>query len=259
MGFTQFLFKVRSNRFVGSVYRSLRNMTQGPGWGGFHRDRVYGGMVLDLLSAFKFSSFVETGTYRGYTTELIAARHPELTVYSSEVVQETYDAARRALRKYSNIKLSLKNSDAWIAELLKSGEIGGMPFFFLDAHWQTYWPLRGELRHIAEAGIKTVIVIDDFEVPGRTDFGYDIDGGGEVTVGEKCNLDYIRPSLMGQNSFKAMFPKYTYADAFGQSKVGTLRGHIVLFQNMDQEYAAAMERPFVQKHYQGYGDVRAPG
>src|SRR5438067_4390212 len=133
MGLTQFLFKVRSNRLVGSMYRSVRNMAQGPGWGGFHRDRIYGGVVLDLLGAFKFSSFVETGTYRGYTTELIAARHPELTVHSSEVVQSTYDAAVRALRKYPNIKLSLKNSDVWIEELLKSGQLGAMPLFFVDA------------------------------------------------------------------------------------------------------------------------------
>jgi hypothetical protein len=28
---------------------------------------------------------------------------------------------------------------------------------------------------------------------------------------------------------------------------------------MDAEYAAALERPFMQKHYQGYGDVQARG
>jgi hypothetical protein len=256
MSLRQLLFKVRSNPFVGSVYRSVRNLAQGPGWGGFHRDPIYGGLVLDLLSAFKFTSFVETGTFRGYTTELIATRHPELTVYSSEVVQSTYDAAHRALKKYPNIKLSLKNSDEWIAELLKTGELGAQPFFFLDAHWQTYWPLRAELRHISDAGIKAVSVIDDFEVPGRPDFGFDVDGGGQLTAGEKCNLDYIRPSLGAQNRYKALFPKYAYADAFGQSKVGALRGHIVLFQNMDEEYAAALSRPFVQKHYQPHGDVR---
>lgn len=51
--------------------------------------------------------------------------------------------------------------------------------FFLDAHWGKYWPLRDELEKLLTLD-KTVIVIDDFFVPGRSnrarpqaDFAYD--------------------------------------------------------------------------------------
>src|SRR5215212_6161222 len=140
MNLTKLMFRIRDNPAVGAAYRSLRNVTQGRGWGGFHRDAIYRGLALDLLVAFEFTSFVETGTYRGYTTELIASRFPKLPTYSSEVVQSTYDTAVRTLKRYPNIRLSRSSSDEWIGGLLKTGELGEMPFFYLDAHWETYWP-----------------------------------------------------------------------------------------------------------------------
>ena len=248
------LNRLRSNRLVGAAYRNLRTLAQGPGWGGFHRDPIYGGAALDLLGAFGFTSFVETGTFRGYTTELVASRFPKLPTYSVEVMPETYETARRFLKKYPNIRMSLGTSDGWIAGLLKTGELGAKPLFYLDAHWQTYWPLRAELKHISDAGLPTVVVIDDFEVPGHPQFGFDIDGGGEQIAGEKCNLDYIRPSLGASNSYRAIFPKYAHADAFSQ-KPGLLRGHVLLFQNMDDAYEAALKRPHFQKHYTGHGPL----
>ena len=33
-------------------------------------------------------------------------------------------------------------SDAVVQKLLEEKKIGQMPLFYLDAHWQTYWPLR---------------------------------------------------------------------------------------------------------------------
>jgi hypothetical protein len=248
------MHRLRENKLVGTAYRRLRTLAQGPGWGGFHRDPIYGGAVLDLLGAFDFTAFVETGTFRGYSTELVASRFPKLPTYSVEVVRETYDAARRFLGRFPNIRLSQGTSDEWIAGLLKTGELGPRPFFYLDAHWQTYWPLRAELKHIGDARLTTVIVIDDFEVPGREQFGFDIDGGGARTAGEKCNLDYVRPALNPANSYRALYPKYRYADAFNHPK-GALRGHIILFQNMDDAYEATLKRPHFQTHYEAYGPV----
>src|SRR5437868_2972698 len=147
------IHRMRRTKLAGSLYRRLRTLVQGPGWGGFHRDRIYRGLMLDLLEAFGFTSFVETGTYHGYSTELVASTYPKLPVYTSEVMQETYDASRRFLNRYKNIQMSLGSSDDWVGGLLKSGAAGAMPLFFLDAHWQTYWPLRAELRHISQAGI----------------------------------------------------------------------------------------------------------
>ena len=98
-----------------------------------------------------------------------------------------------------------------------------MPFFYLDAHWQHYWPLRTELKHISDAGVRCAIVIDDFEVPGQPQFGFDIDGGGEVIAGLACNLDYVRASLGPQNRYKVLFPKYGSDDAFGAGTIGAVK------------------------------------
>ena len=50
-------------------------------------------------------------------------------------------------------------------EAIKSA--GQSVLFFLDAHFEAHCPLLQELKAIAEAGIKPVIVIHDFQVPGR--------------------------------------------------------------------------------------------
>ena len=242
------LLRVRNNALVDRLYRGLRDVTLGPGWGGFHRDRVYRALMLELVQTLPFTSFVETGTYRGYSCELIAHRRPGLAVFTVEAVESTYRRAQRALRKYPNVTALRGSSDEVLRRLIAENKLGEMPLFYLDAHWQEYWPLRDELRAVAAAGQKAVIVIDDFEVPGQSQFGFDIDGGGERTAGHACNLDYIRPSLDARHAYRALFPRYGLADAF-PSAAGQLRGHIVLFQNMAEEYEAFLHRPLVRQHY----------
>lgn len=249
------LLQLRNTRVVDTLYRRARNTLYGPGWGAFHRDRVYRALMLDLLETFAFTSFVETGTYRGYSSELVAHRHPRLPVFTVELVEATYARAARALKRYRNVTALLGTSNDVVARLIAEKKIGDMPLYYLDAHWQTYWPLRDELRAITEAGGKATIVIDDFEVPGRPQFGYDIDGGGDRTEGQKCNLDYIRPALSPANDYRAVFPRYAPADAFASGDGTMLRGHIVLFQNMPEEYTAFLARPLAQKHYIGAGAV----
>jgi predicted O-methyltransferase YrrM len=241
---------------VDVLYRAARNALGGRGWGGFHQDRVYRALVLDLLDAMAFTTFVETGTFRGHSTELVASRKPDLPIYTVEAVRETYDRARRALKRYPNITMILGSSDEAVRKLIADGKPGALPLYYLDAHWQTYWPLRDELKAIGTAGGRAVMVIDDFEVPSQPQFGYDIDGGADITVGAKCNLDYIRPALdTARHTYHAVFPKYAMFDAFGPGKTGPLRGHIVLFQNMEEEYEAFLKRPLAQQHYFGHGQV----
>ena len=244
--------QLRRSELLTRVYRRVRDVVSGPGWGAFHHDPIYRGVMLELVEALPFTSFVETGTYRGYSTELIASRHPKLPVFTSEVYEPSYHLARRALRKYPNITADLGSSDKWIEALLRDKKPGDFPLFFLDAHWQQYWPLRAELAHIADSGLRSVIVIDDFEVPGQSQFEFDIDGGGEQIAGLKCNLDYIAPSLRPANTYHAIFPKYTRQDAFAGG-TGLMRGHILLFQNAKNDYDRFLSRPFVQKHYFAYG------
>lgn len=241
--------------WLGVVLRRIRNFRYGLGWGAFHGDAIYRKLMLDLPDAFRFTSFVETGTFRGYSTEFMALHKPQLPIFTIEVESCTYTLAQRALRKYPNITQYLGNSGDWIRDLIREQRLGDFPLFYLDAHWQRYWPLRDELRHIAEAKMRAVIVIDDFEVPGRPDFGFDVDGGAEVVEGLKCNLDYIRPSLLSPNLYHAIFPKYSEQDANITWRYGALRGHVILFQNIPEAYEAYCQRPLIGSYYRAAGPV----
>ena len=85
--------------WFGTVLRGLRDWRQGAGWGAFHQDSLYRQLMLELLEALNFTSFVETGTCRGYSTELIAIRKPRLPIQTIEVVPAYFELAKRVLAK----------------------------------------------------------------------------------------------------------------------------------------------------------------
>jgi hypothetical protein len=244
----------RSTWIIAGLRRG-RDVIYGVGWGAFHCDNIYRQLMLELIGHFQFTSFVETGTCRGYSTEFMARAQPRLRIFSSEVMPESYEVARKALAKYPNISVYLGNSSDWVGKMVNDQSFGNFPLFYLDAHWQRYWPLRDELRHIAAVKLRAIIVIDDFEVPGHPDFGFDVDGGGTVVEGEKCNLDYIRPALLPGNSYHVVFPKYSREDAKISSKHGTLRGHVIVFQNAAEDFQAFCRLPFFHAHYFSVGET----
>jgi hypothetical protein len=250
---------LKHNPFTFLLHRRLTDLGKGRGWRGFHSDVIYQQLVVELLNAFTFSSFVETGTFRGYSTEHIAMRFPKLPIITAEVMQETYDVVKPALSRYPNIEQMLGSSDECIAKMIAQKKLGNQPLFYLDAHWEEYWPLNAELDHIASERMRTAIVIDDFQVPGHPQFEFDSYPKTRDSDSGPANLQYIRAHLPAINSYRALFPKYGVTDAYGPSGKGfnPLRGHIVLFQNMDAEYETFLKRPLIQKYYFGVGSVGA--
>jgi hypothetical protein len=61
--------------------------------------------------------------------------------------------------------------------------------FYLDAHSHIETPLLDELKAIAEAEIKPIIVIHDWKIPDRPDLGYDSYNGQDYT------FEWIKPSI----------------------------------------------------------------
>src|SRR5438874_2005893 len=114
---TNLIWKLRDTALFDAAYRRTRDMIWGPGWGGFHRDRIYRAMMLDLLDAIPFSSFVETGTYRGYSAELVARHWPQLPVFTVEVAEATYRRAKPTLDRYPNVTALLGSSDTVLRQL----------------------------------------------------------------------------------------------------------------------------------------------
>ncbi|MDF2965795.1 MAG: hypothetical protein K0Q51_1183 [Rickettsiaceae bacterium] len=135
---------------------------------------------------------VETGTYIGGTTALLANVFSK--VYTIEIVEEHISKAKENLKDFTNIKYHLGSSPDMLQKLLPKLE-GKNVLFYLDAHWQNYWPVLDELKLISQVYNKnTVIIIDDIKVPGRLDIDYDRFGSNELS------LEHFNNTL--KNNFK---------------------------------------------------------
>lgn len=223
---------------------------------GFHGDKINQQYVLKLISFFKTSSFLETGTWQGDTTGFVAAHNKRLPVFTCEINPNFFEHSRIRLKKFKNIKIFNQSSEQFIAKSnTDSLNIGNMPLFYLDAHWYDYWPLLDELRVIIKNYSPVIILIDDFEVPGRPDYKFDIGGGGslewsgkKIIDKRKTNIDLIFPLLKELDEFKLLFPSYT----FEETNTNVLVGYITIFFGLDKEFQELMKDKFITQHFKSY-------
>ena len=155
-------------------------------------------IVRDLAGAIAFDEVVETGTYRGASTEFFAhvVGTPVLTV---EAAPRFYLYAAERLKTYPQVALEQGDSRAFLRRLASRN---GQPtlMFYLDAHWEKDLPLREEVDLIAGRWGRAVVIIDDFEVPD--DPGYTFDDYGP---GKRLCADYL-PSLPDWGLFYPSIP-----------------------------------------------------
>jgi len=204
-------------------------------WGGpFNGQERRRELVLALLKALPLEAIVETGTYRGTTTRFLAEQS-QIRVYSVEHKPRYHYFAVRHLAPFPKAKLSLGDSRKFLARLEADPEVPKKNvFFYLDAHWGGDLPLRAELEQVFTGWSDTLVMIDDFQVPGR-DFGYD-DYGPDRAL----NLAYLKP-LAGLG-LQAFFPACTPAE-----ETGARRGCVVLCR--DGEVAERLDRlPELVRH-----------
>ncbi len=119
----------------------------------------------------KNSSWVETGTYKGGTTSILAKRYP--LVHTIEPSKECFKIASLNLRNYSNICLHLGTSEECLEEICKS--LKGDISFWLDGHYSKGDTFKGtkvtpiiyELETISNyisKYKKVLILIDDIRL-----------------------------------------------------------------------------------------------
>jgi hypothetical protein len=113
-----------------------------------------------ILEAMHPSCIIETGTYRGITTEFLAEFG--VPVHTIEVNPRLHAYAQRRLRHYRNVTCHLGRS----FDVLQRLQAMPNAFFYLDAHWDADVPVREELTDIARRWEHPVVMIDDFHVPG---------------------------------------------------------------------------------------------
>lgn len=162
------------------------------------------------------NAIIETGTYRGTTTEFFLTQ-ATMPVYTVEIVPDYYFYAYLRLRKYKNAHFFLGDSVTFLRKLQASPDFNKKGIlFYLDAHKKGNLPLREEIGIIAGAFSESVIIIDDFCVPGDTGYGFDDYGGGD-----RLCLEYLE--MQNFPNLETFFPA-----APSTQETGKKRGCVIL-------------------------------
>lgn len=179
--------------FIGNL-RALRNSPIAP----FHNDLILQAFVTQCVEKYKVGAFVETGTFRADTLLWFANKFPDIPCFSTERNKTFYRFAMGRTLRTENV--TIKNQDS--REFLKDLHLPEIvnPLFWLDAHWESDWPLLEELRIIQSTAYPSIVLIDDFKVPNNTGFGFD------TYDGKALDYPYIRDSLVA--SCEVWLPNY---------------------------------------------------
>lgn len=155
----------------------------------------------DIIIKFQINKFIETGMHQGDTLDCVynwfldiyRGSYPDdNSKYKIYDVDLNPDWVKKAEIKYhsgnenKNVVLSCNSSEKFLRQLIDKNEFTNEDrcIFFLDAHWNSYWPLKDEIREILKLRNKPVIIIDDFKTPNKN-FGYD-------TYDHALDTDYIK-------------------------------------------------------------------
>lgn len=134
---------------------------------GFHGDHHLLRIVDDL--AAKVGQFIETGTEAGSTVAYVARMYPHLVCFTCEADEGTLETARRNFQNALNIHSEHALSQEWMRQLPVAPAL-----FWLDAHSHGFGcPLGEEVQIALDKWPGGYILIDDFQVPGRPEFGFD--------------------------------------------------------------------------------------
>jgi hypothetical protein len=184
--------------------------------GRFNGQHGRAALFRDLLSEFKFAAMVETGTYFGSTTEYLAFLHnAPVTSFESSSLHALISTAR--LERFPHAAVVNADSRSGLSAL---SEDPSFPkenvFFYLDAHWDPALPLADEFRLILQYWSKSIVMIEDFEVPDDPGYSFD-DFGAEKRL---CN-SFLHPLI------PASLPLY-YPAMASNAEGGYRRGCVVL-------------------------------
>jgi hypothetical protein len=169
-------------------------------------------IVRTLIGLRPPSAVLETGTNLGTSTEYFAYL-TGADVWTCESQALYFRAARRKFRDIRSIHVWHGNSVDFLEQAAHDGSIPKKDvLFYLDAHWESYLPLREEVRIITEHWDDPWILIDDFQVPDDPGYIYADYGPGAALV-----LDYLEPD----SRWVPLYPAIGSADETG-SKTGSV-------------------------------------
>lgn len=230
-----------SEKVIGMI-DYIRSPELGAEWGPFNGQTARQALFVAIIAKTKPQAIVETGTSLGATTELMS--QTGLPIFTIELYPRHYGFARARFWRKRNIEVIHEDSRTALRRLL-DGPLRALSnrtiFFYLDAHGHVSdddLPLAEEIDIIFNRCPFSVVMIDDFEVPSDTGYGYDDYGPRKALV-----LDYIRPAIL-VHQLNAFYPSTPSAEdypstsmaAAGYAVPGRLRrGCIVLIKDIYHE------------------------
>lgn len=189
MTFKSRIARLVSPRILASIDYMFGGQSTFEPWGGpLNGQAIRQTFVAGAIEAL-CEQIVETGTFRGSTTEWFARfGKPVLSVEANE---RYYIFAQKRLACFKNVKVFHQHSAEFLQDPPGAGLSVDRPtLFYLDAHWHDDLPIRDELAAIFSSFSSALIVIDDFRVPHDKGYGFDDYGKNGV-----LELDYIRDVL----------------------------------------------------------------
>lgn len=177
----------------------------------FNGDIFLARHIALLIAKYSIKTVVETGTYKGSTSYWLAA-HASI-VHTIEISPLLSKQAAIKCKNRKNILFHTGNSPVVLTSFIHT--LNAPILYFLDAHWNAYWPLLDELDVIAKANNRNcVLVLHDAYVPGTT-FGYDSYNG------QRLDLAYVSDKL------DLIYGKNKWVYSYNTQATGAKRG--VLF------------------------------
>ena len=148
-------------------------------------------IARSLIEKCHIEQIIETGTFRGQTTEWFAQFN--LPVFSAEIQPRLASFAQRRMVARKNVQIENMDSVSALRQWCGQAEIvSRRTLFYLDAHWGEFLPLRDELNLIASKFSQWLIIVDDFKVPFDDGYNFDDYGPGRV-----LDLEYLKRCNIG--------------------------------------------------------------
>ena len=129
-------------------------------------------IIEAVLKQLEIQTCVETGTYLGETAQALADY--SRPVFTVEADPERYELVRERFAGSERVRVFKNDSRSFLHELRVNPTCPlQRVLFYLDAHWFYDLPLRGEVEWIVRHWRRSVIVVDDFQVPSDPGYQYD--------------------------------------------------------------------------------------
>lgn len=215
------LLKALGQRNAGRLDYFL-NRKSADAWGPLNGQQVRQSVYAEIVKRVGFQTIVETGTYRGTTTAYFAKTG--LPVYTVEIHPRCFAYSALRFRNHESVRVYEGNSPDFLTQLARQPDLThARTFFYLDAHVQDSSryhraPLVEELDIIFSHWDESVVMIDDFQVPGTA---YSFDDWGP---GRNLCVDCFEP--LKHYGLVTFFP---VADV--TSETGAKRGWAVVCRN----------------------------